>query len=213
MPPHHHDPHHGRHHHPHHHAGRFLDAVTILVDDGAISTFEQLSRYAEKKGQQAVLEILRSMEHEDDLDLVIRELSLRLERDARKEHKQRMDEWQGRRVAIIFPLPPHVHEPLLTLPEVHVLVARRHHLPPHLRHAVKSAVHDHRSCRQLIGTVDVIVFEGFRDDGAMFVDEDIADILDLRVVPVTTKLFVHNRPHQHPDDVEFDCGSHSISWL
>ncbi len=106
-----------------------------------------------------------------------------------------MSRWRGLRIALVFTLPPHVHEPLLELPDTAVIVVPGHHLPHHLRDQNISAHTEYRASRKILSERGVIVFEGVREGGVLLVDPALADLLDGIVSGSTKEFAVHIRPH------------------
>ena len=90
--------------------------------------------------------------------------------------------------------------------------AEHPHLPGHLHRLHDRICFGTRPCRQAAERMDVLVFEGFRDADRLFADPGVADVADPRTLPLETRLIVHLRPHQNPDDVEY-VPSRPVSYL
>jgi hypothetical protein len=104
-----------------------------------------------------------------------------------------------------MPLPPHVMEGFLGLPDLAVITPDGHQIPPPLR---KRALAEHkgsRAGRKVVSGLEVLVFEAYRKDGVYHLDQAVADVIDPRIIPPTTRLVIHLRPHANPDDQPLDA--------
>lgn len=213
----HHDPPHHRHqlqHPPHSHVERFLDALRILVEAGLVSTVEELAQAAERLGQPEASRLLRlkagdGVRVERALDLLTAEFLL--EADRRNNHL--IKGLQNCRIALVLPLPPHVMDIFLGLDAAAFLIPSGHHIPPHLRHARVERFEGTRACRRVVAEFEVLVFEAFPEDGGYSLDPDVADIVDHRILPPTTRFIIHAKPHVHPDDVFMAIDPERVSLL
>jgi hypothetical protein len=59
-----------------------------------------------------------------------------------------------------------------------------------------------RACRAAAIRMEVVVFEAFRDKGALWVDADVVDVLEAKLHPEVI-LLAHLRPHKNPQDIAF----------
>mgnify|MGYP003386654038 CR=1 FL=1 len=206
MPPHGH-PHHGPHHHHHHrhHADRFLDALGLLVDAGKIPKMDELIRYADLLGEPTSADFLRECQVDGmNIHLALEQLRAHLRRHAHKEERDRLRRWHDSRIVLVFPLPPHVHEPLLELPDVAVVVVPGHHLPPHLHGLTTASQADYRGTRKVLMEREVIVLEGVQQGGTLLVEPALADLLDGIALAPPKQIAAHIRPHSHHGDVPLD---------
>jgi hypothetical protein len=196
---------------------RVFDAVKLLrlagrirsVDD-YIATLHELHEF---EMVEFVDELKRVMGTRPlDLDTAIAAGQAHDVTASRGERDGLIESCDGRKVALLFPLPPHVHEHFIGGANVTLMVAPGHKLPPHLRKA--SCISNPREISRRLDQFDVIVFEGFEeDDGTFFVEAGIAAVLDLRNIAVATRLLVHLRPHRHDDDESFDLSGRTITKL
>jgi hypothetical protein len=217
-------------HHPHHHGhhcsrpkhrrsnrDRVLEAVDLLRLARKISSLEDLIGSLKEMGEAEMVEFVgefmsgmgaRSL----DIDTVIAANRAHAVVAARDDHDELIESCNGRKIGLLFPLPPHVHESFINDPNLTLMVAPGHKLPPHLRRM--SYISNPREISQRLDQFDVIVFEGFEeDDSSFFVEAGVAAILDVRIIPAATKLLVHLRPHQHDDDERFDLNGRPISYI
>lgn len=217
------------HHHPHHchprlrskqqasNRDRTLEAVDLLRLSGKITSVEDLvgslKEMAEPDMVEFVGELQRTMgDRSLDIDTAIAANRAHALAAARDEHDGLIENCNGRHIGLLFPLPPHVHEQFIDASNVRLMVAPGHKLPPHLRRM--DCLSNPLKISRYLDQLDVIVFEGFEeDDGTFFVEAGVAAILDMRLIPIATKLIVHLRPHMHDDDDVFDLNGHPITYI
>ena len=212
---------------PHHHCpqpkhvrlsrNRVLEAVDLLRLARKINTVEELIGSLGEMGEPEMVEfvgeLLRGLGPRSlDIDMAIAANRAHSLTTARDEHEALIESCNGRKIGLLFPLPPHVHERFIDELNVTLMVAPGHKLPPHLRRM--NYISNPREISRRLDQFDVIVFEGFKeDDDAFFVEAGVAAVLDMRIVPVATKLLVHLRPHQHDDDEGFDLNGRPITSI
>jgi hypothetical protein len=199
---------HRHHHHPkplHHGEDRVLRALRLLADTGMIKSIEDLITYAEKGGHQQEAEFFRNLLAEPiPVELALDELSVIYQKDGHRRDRALLGECRTGRVGLLMPLPPHILDEFLNVGTATILIPNGHHLPPHLRHADVRVLQGTRACRQAAGEVDVLVFEGYAENGQYLCESDVADIVDVRILKPGARLVLHLRPHSHPDDVNLD---------
>lgn len=221
-----HDHPHHNHHHRHHrpqpkqqrsNRDRVLEAVDLLRLSRKINSTEDLidclKELTEPDMAGFVGELQRGMGARSlDIDTAIAANRAHALATARDEHDGLIENCNGRNIGLLFPLPPHVHEQFIDAPNVKLMVAPGHKLPPHLRRM--DCISNPLKISRCLDQFDVIVFEGFEeDDGTFFVEAGVAAILDMRLIPVATKLLVHLRPHQHDDDDQFELDGRPITFI
>jgi len=189
----------------HHHEMRFLKALELLLSTGRVRSVGDLIRYAEQDRQAAAADFLRGLKADNlPVDLCYDALSVHTRIVAHKRNVSVLSNCQGKRVGLVMPLPPHVLDAFTSLTKATLIVPDGHHLPHHLEQRLLEVVQGSRAAREIVPTLDVLVFEVFRAGNAYSVDASVADIADLRIVPESTQLVVHVRPHQNPEDIAFD---------
>jgi len=194
---------------------RLLDVLRLLIDSGKARTTQDLIKYAQQANSPAAVARLRELDEEGvPLDLAFDAVSVHLRILAHKRNSVLLKACQGRTAALFLPLPPHVVELFMPVCTVEFLLADEHHHLPGYFHQYEDRIrHGSRACRQAAGQAGVVVFEAFRKGNAYFVDAGVSDSIDPRLLPESTQLIVHVRPHQNPDDVEFSVGSHKVNVL
>ena len=97
--------------------------------------------------------------------------------------------------------PPHVPElfgPIAAvtylLPEPEIVHGGLHEFS---EHALKGS----RECRAKAQEMEVLVFEAYRENGELFVDVAVGDVIEPRMLPAGVALIAHLRPHRNPRDV------------
>ena len=209
--PHHHGPHHhGRHrHHLHHWLERDLETLRELARRDRYASTETLIEIAEKWSIAAevrdhlswISEKYGDVSAAQALDLADHHFRALAERRFRG-----LVEREGDDTGLLFPLPPHIHEPLLERnPTATILIPSGHHLPHHLEHSDVRVIEGTRACRKAVaaGEIKLIVFELYRSNGKTLVDGEVGDVL-AAVVAMSIELWAQLRPHSHPEDVDFD---------
>jgi hypothetical protein len=192
----------------------FLDALHLLIDTHKIKTAEDLVRYAEQAKESAAAEMLRQFAADGlPVKLAFDALSVHIRIVAHKRNNQYMQDCRGKKVGLVMPLPPQVLDAFVSLANVTVLLPDGHHLPPGLRGRQIQECKGARAGRNLAPQFEVIVFEVCRSDDGFLVDPAVSDIVDLRLIPASTKLLAHVRPHSNPDDIPFVIGNHTINLL
>ncbi|MEO8617542.1 MAG: hypothetical protein ABI600_20595 [Luteolibacter sp.] len=184
-----------------------LDVLRLLIDTKKAKTTADLLKYATQFGAPEAEERLLMMEAEGiPMGLAFDAISVHIRILAHKRNGALLTECRGKQVGLVLPLPPHV--PQLFLPVAEVTFLQPEEGPAHgslheyTEHAVKGA----RACRTKAQSMEVLVFEAFRDgakpDG-LFVDASVADALEPKMLPAGVKLIAHLRPHRNPRDIPF----------
>jgi hypothetical protein len=198
----------------HHDDEGFLDALQLLVSSERAKTPEALVRYAEQAKEPAAAEFLRALAADNlPLSLMFDALSVHVRIIAHKRNNKLLKDCANKRVGLVLPLPPHVIEAFMSRQSVSVIVPDGHQLPPILRRRAISECRGTRAGRNLASTLEVLVFEVCREANKFLADPSVSDVVDLRLVPVTTQLIAHTRPHANPDDLPLELGSHHIEIL
>jgi hypothetical protein len=198
----------------HHHEMRFLKALKLIIDSGRTKSIDDLIRYAEQDKQTEAVDYLRSLAAEGlPVDLAYDALSVHTRIVAHKRNNSLLTLCQGHRVGLVLPLPHHIIDAFRSFTDVALLIPDSHHLPPHIRDESLVVHHSTREARKAVEQLGSIVFEAFVDKGAYYVDAETVDIVDLRIVPATTQLIVHLRPHRNPNDIMLQNKSHTLNVL
>lgn len=197
----------------HHHETDFLDALKLLIDSGRAKTVTDLIHYSEQARQGQAAEMLRDYEEEGlPLDLAYDALSVHIRITAFKRNDQLLQACTGAKVGLILPLPPHVLDAFLPLPDVTLLLPDGHHLPPVLRRQ-QGVLNGNRACRTEAPKLQFVVFEAYRKKNEILVDAATADIVDSRILSGEVQLIVHARAHRGTDDVPLPSGSLKVHVL
>ncbi len=204
-PPGHHpddDNHHHRHpgNHHHHHESGFMFTLAEMINEGKLCTIDEMIAFATNRGESEIYRILQSIaaaDKEQPLDLILKEVRLITAKDAVRASKNRKKELSNSKIGMFLPLPPHVFDEFFEFPNLKFLNPGGHRLPPHLKKFSYLQISSSHECRDHAKKLDVIVFEGFRQDGAFFIPEAMADVIDFVRELETIRFFIHHCPHKH----------------
>jgi hypothetical protein len=221
--PHHHHPdqregpHHGEDHPPHHHHGPHHPVHHYLAGD--LGVLDELSRRKRDATTATLIRLAQELEIPEVIQHLHRILdeygdiragkALRMTNDhfaAKAEQRvERLIESDSE-IGLVFPLPPHLHEPFVARGNVNIYVPGGHHVPHPLRRCGAPLFEGTRACRHAIvnSAVVAIIFEMHRVDGRRLVDPDVADLLSAVAGVRPIELWAQLRPHAHRDDIEFD---------
>ena len=180
-----------------------LEVLTLLIETEKAKTTSDLLKYASQYGAPETEERLRVLEAENiPLDLAFDSISVHLRLLAYKRNSALLSGCRGQKVGIILPLPPHLPELFLPVANVTFLepseTTGHGSLPEFSDQAVKGG----RACRAKAQEMQALVFEAFRDEGNLFVDVALADVLEPAMLKPDIRLIAHLRPHQNPKDVQ-----------
>jgi hypothetical protein len=184
-----------------------LDVLKMLLETGKAKTVQDLIRYADQSRAPRSAERLRMLAAEGvPVDLAFDAISVEIRILAHKKNSSLLKECRGKKVAVVIPVPPYVLDLFMSIAEVELLSPSEHHLPGHLHQYLDRIRQGMRACRQATESVDVVVFEAYREGEQLFVDPAVADFADTRVLPPAARLILHLRPHQNPEDVPYIPG-------
>lgn len=179
----------------------FLEALKLLIDSGRVKEPDDLLRAAEQAGEPHAAEYMRNLAAQGlPLGLVYDAFSVHARIVAYKRNNDLLKECEGKKVGLVLPLPPHVIEGFLGLPDLIVIAPDGHHLPSALRHRNLTVHAGSRAGRKVIADMGVVVFEAYRKNKAYSLDQAVGDVVDPRIIPADSLLVVHLRPHAGPDD-------------
>jgi hypothetical protein len=198
----------------HHDDEGFLDALQLLITSNRVKTADDLVRYAEQAREGSAAEFLRHMASDGlPVQLMFDALSVHIRIVAHKRNNRLLQACNNKQVGLVLPLPPHVLEAFLGQAHVSVFVPDGYALPPSLRGRQLNECKGTRACRNKAPQMEVLVFEAHREGNDYAVDPAVSDVVDLRIVPATTQLLVHVRPHANPDDLPLTPGAHTLNLL
>jgi hypothetical protein len=200
---------------PHPHEERFLDAFELAVKALRITSVEELAEVAERMGEPDAARLLRERASGcSRVDLALELLRAEALVAADRRNGQLLAACENKRVGLLMPLPPHVLDAFLVLEKARILVPHGHALPPHLYYLNEEAAHGNRACRAAAAELDIFVFEGVPQGNSIyFVEPELADVLDKRLLPPEARFVIHRRPHAHPDDVPLFIDNEKLSVL
>lgn len=180
-----------------------LEVLRLLIETEKAKTTSDLLKYATQYGAPEAEERLRVLEAENiPLDLAFDVISVHLRLLAYKRNSELLASCRGQQVGLILPLPPHL--PNLFLPVANVTFLEPSEKTAHgsLHEFMDLAVKGARACRAKAQEMQTLVFEAFRENGNVFVDAAVADVLEPKLLPAGIRLIAHLRPHRNPSDVQ-----------
>jgi hypothetical protein len=181
-----------------------LDILKLLIETKKARTTADLLKYAGQYGAVEAEERLRVMDAEGiPLDLAFDAVSVHLRLLAFKRNSTLIAGCKGQKVGMILPLPPHVPHLFMSVAQVEFLHPQEGVVHSGLHEFSERAVKGARACRARAQEMQVLVFEAFREEGQLFVDEAMADVLEPKMLPAGIRLIAHLRPHRNPGDVTF----------
>jgi hypothetical protein len=198
----------------HGHDERLLDSLTLIVEAGKAKTTDDLVRYTRQAGAREAAERLKELAADGiPLDLAFEALKVHVRIVAYKRASSLIAACQGKRVTLVLPLPPHVSEAFGHLEGLEYVVPDGHHVPPYLEDLRERVKHGSRAGRALAPSQEVLVFEVFKEGDGWLVDGGVGDVVDVRILPATTRLIAHVRTQRHPNDVPLALGDRALAVL
>ena len=190
-----------------------LEILRLLIETEKARTTSDLLKYASQYGAPEAEERLRVLEAEGvPIDLAFDSISVHLRLLEFKRNSGLLAGARGQKVGMILPLPPHLPE--LFLPVAEVTFLQPDEITSHgsMHDYTDSAVKGARACRAKVQEMQALVFEAFRNEGNLFVDVAVADVLEPKMLPAGIRLIAHLRPHQNPKDVQIQPAS-EVSFI
>lgn len=180
-----------------------LEILSLLIETEKAKTTSDLLKYASQYGAPEAEERLRVLEAENiPLDLAFDAISVHLRILAHKRNSQLVTSCRGQKVGLILPLPPDMPDLFLPIADVTFLLPDEKSSHGALHEYSEQAVKGARACRAKAQEMQALVFEGFREEGNLFVDVATADVLEPKLLPPHIRLIAHLRPHRNPSDVQ-----------
>lgn len=199
------------------HSERLLDSLALIVESGKAKTTADLLRYAQQGGLKEGMELLRELADGGiPANLALDALRAQARIVAYRRGTGIVAECEGKRVALILPLPPHVTAVFAHVASLTFVVPDGHHVPPHLEdlpEANTRVVAGSRAGRTLAPSQDVLVFEVVKSPDGYRADAGVADVVDVRVLPPTTRLIVHLRSQGRPEDVPLPLAERTLEMI
>jgi hypothetical protein len=188
-----------------------LDVLRLLIETKKVRSTADLLKYASQYGSAEAEERLRVLEAENvPVDLAFDAISVHLRLLAYKRNSALLASCRGRKVGLILPLPPHLPELFINVAEVTFLQPEEG-LSHGLMHEYSGrAIKGGRAARGKAAEMQVLVFEAFREEGNLFAEAAVADVLEPKLLPAGIRLIAHLRPHRNPKDVAIQAGDVSF---
>jgi hypothetical protein len=195
-----------------------LGVLRVLVQSKKARTTKDLIRYAtQAKAKKDVIDRLIQLDSEGvPLDLAYDVVSVHLRLEAHRSNSAIMKSVQGKKIAMILPVPPHVASLFESVGDLTMLMAGESHLSGYFEHYQSLIKHGARACREVLATTEVVVFEGFRehkDTTKVFAETAVADLLESVKANNAIQIIAHFRAHKSPDDVEVPVDPKRVNAL
>jgi hypothetical protein len=180
-----------------------LEILRLLIETEKATSTSDLLKYASQYGAPEAEERLRVLEAEDvPLELAFDAISVHLRLLAHKRSSVLLTGCRDKKVGMLLPLPPHVPELFMPVSKVTFLQPDEMMTQGALHDYSDQAVKGTRACRSKAQEMEVLVFEAFRDEGNLFADASVADVIEPKMLPAGIRLVAHLRPHQNPKDIQ-----------
>jgi hypothetical protein len=179
-----------------------LEILRLLMKSKKARTTSDLLKYATQYGAPEAEERLRMLEAENvPIDLAFDAISVQLRLMAHKRNSTLLAECRGQKVGVILPMPPDLARLFVPVAEVSFLLPDETVLHGPMHELAENAIKGSRACRTKTQEMQALVFEAFRENGVLFVDTAVADVLEPKMLPEGIRLIAHLRPHRNPRDL------------
>jgi hypothetical protein len=186
---------------------RIVDHFELLIEAGRCDTPRDAAAVAETLGLKDESWIVRFLQDPETgelpVDLILKELRVRAERECDRRFREIGSYAPGRRIGLLLPLPPHVLKYFIRIAAGNavMLSADGHRPPPHLRWMTAvPIISGFRAVRLELRSFEMLVGELIKPNGEWLGNPTAVDLLDDTLVAATARIFVHMRPHEHDDD-------------
>lgn len=180
-----------------------LEILRLLIETEKAKTTADLLKYAMQYGAPEAEERLRVLDAENiPLELAFDVVSVHLRLLEYKRNSTLLAGCRGQKVGLILPLPPHLPNLFLPVAEVTFLEPGEKTAHGGLHEFSENAIKGARACRTEAQKLQVLVFEAFREEGNLFTEVAVADVLEPKMLPAGIRLIAHLRPHRNPNDVQ-----------
>jgi len=185
---------------------RLVDQLELLIETGCYKTPSEIAAAAatlEFPDDGWALRFLRDAETAElPMELIVKELRVRAERECNRRLREIGSYAPGRRVGLTAPLPTHVLSYFIKAADggAVLLLPDSHRPPPHFNWKGVSAITGFRAVRHAIPSFQVLVVELIKPNGKWLGNPTAADLFDTALVAPDARIFVHIRPHPHDDD-------------
>lgn len=185
-----------------------IDVLQLLIETRKAKTTADLARYASQYGAPEAEQRLRVLEAEGiPLELAFDAISVHLRILAHKRSSALVSSCRGKKIGLVLPVPHHVVDLFLPVAQVELLHPGEHPLHGPVQDHESRIIKGPRACRTTAAGMEVLVFEAFRENGTLYVDASVADVLEPKLLPASVTLLAHLRPHRNPQDIAFTPGS------
>lgn len=172
-----------------------------------VRTTADLVKYASQYGAPQTEQRLRVLEAEGiPVELAFDAVRVELRIQEHRRNSALVAGCRGKKVGLVLPVPHHIVDLFMPVAQVALLQPGEHALHGPVQDHEGRIIKGARACRAAAAGMEVMVFEAFREGGALFVDASVADLLEPRLLPAGIRLMAHLRPHRNPQDIAFTPG-------
>lgn len=199
----HHEPHHG--HHDRHSFDAFIRALRMMYDHGSLHSVKDIQVIAERVNEKKIALILSGFNPDLRPDIAIDKLDVMLAEEAAAFRADLLAVAAGCHIALIGPVPPHIHELFGEFDgSVVLLPDDGEHVPHHLRWlGAERIIRSIPACRKIVSAADLLIFDVFRN-GEYYAAATVVDLVDHRIIRPDARVIAHGRPHKHNEDIALD---------
>ena len=159
-----------------------LEVLRLLIDSEKAQTTSDLLKYATQYGAPEAEERLRVLEAENvPVELAFDSISVHLRLLESKRNSSLLAGCRDQKVGLILPMPPHLPDLFTPISDVTFLEPGElgvHSLAP------EDAIRGSRAYRLKAQEMFALVFEAYREEGGLFVDVAVADVLNQKSYPL-----------------------------
>lgn len=176
----------------------------MMKDVGSLHSVEDLLAIAERANEKKIAEIVSGFKRGLRPDIAIDKLDVMLAEEAAASRYDLLETAAGRRIVLVGPLPPHIHEMFGEFDGAVVLLPDEEHVPPHLRWlGADRIIRNIPACRKIVSAADLVIIDVFRNS-EYFAAATVVDLVDHRIIRPDARVIAHSRPHKHHEDIALD---------
>jgi hypothetical protein len=192
-----------------------LGVLRVLVQTKKAKTTKDLIRYAtQAKAKKDVVDRLIQLDGEGvGLELAFDVVSVHLRLEAHRSNSAIMKACQGKKITMILPMPPHVVSLFESAGDLTMVMSGEGHLSGYFEHYQSIIKHGARASREALKSSEVVVFEGFREQGTVFAESATAELLESLKGNEAIQIVAHFRAHKSPEDVELSIDPKRVNSL
>jgi hypothetical protein len=180
-----------------------LEVLRLLIDTDKVQTTSDLLKYTTQYGAPDTEERLKMLEAEGiPFDLAFDAVSVQLRLLAFKRNSALLAACRGQNVGLVLPLPPHLPSLFLPIAKVTFLQPGEDSHHGSMQEFTDQAIKGVRACRASAQNMQALVFEVCRENGELYAETPVAELIEPKMLPPDVRLLAHLRAHRNPGDVQ-----------